>query len=34
AAPGLWKQNLSTDEQALANRVMGPMLRELGYPVD
>ena len=32
ATPGLWRQNLSEDEQALLEGIMGPKLRELGYP--
>ena len=31
ATPGLWRQNLSDDEQALLEEIMGPKLRELGY---
>jgi sulfotransferase family protein len=31
ASPGLWKQNLSSEEQRLLDSVMGPKLRELGY---
>jgi hypothetical protein len=31
AQPGLWRENLTTDEQDVAERVMGPKLRELGY---
>jgi hypothetical protein len=34
AQPGLWRENLSADEQAAVERVIGPKLRELGYPVD
>lgn len=29
--PGLWSENLSAEEQAVAERIMGPKLRELGY---
>jgi hypothetical protein len=32
ASPGLWRQQLAPDEQALANEVMGPVLERLGYP--
>ena len=31
ASPGLWRDNLTGDEQAVVNAVMGPMLDELGY---
>jgi hypothetical protein len=31
AKPGLWRENLSAEEQAVLDRVMGPKLRELGY---
>lgn len=32
ASPGLWRENLSVTEQHAAERIMGPKLRELGYP--
>ena len=31
ATPGLWRQNLSENEQEIMAEVMGPKLRELGY---
>jgi len=31
ATPGLWRENLSADEQRLIDELMGPKLRELGY---
>jgi len=31
AQPGLWRENLSADEQTAVERVIGPKLRELGY---
>jgi hypothetical protein len=31
AQPGLWRENLSADEQEVVERVMGSKLRELGY---
>lgn len=31
ASPGLWRENLTPDEQAVANEVMGPTLTTLGY---
>jgi sulfotransferase family protein len=31
AKPGLWRESLSDAEQQVAERVMGPKLRELGY---
>jgi hypothetical protein len=31
AKPGLWRENLSADEHAVLDRVMGAKLRELGY---
>jgi hypothetical protein len=31
ASPGLWRENLSADEQAVLEGVIGPKLRELGY---
>jgi hypothetical protein len=34
AQPGLWRENLSADEQEVVERVMGPKLRELGYASD
>jgi len=33
ATPGLWRQNLSTEEQRVANEIMGGMLARLGYEV-
>ena len=32
ASPGLWRDNLTADEQAVANAIMGPTLAALGYP--
>jgi len=34
AQPGLWRENLSADEQEVVEGVMGPKLRELGYGFD
>jgi hypothetical protein len=31
ATPGLWRENFTTDEQAVLERILGPKLRELGY---
>lgn len=31
ASPGLWRENLTADEQASVERILGPKLRELGY---
>ena len=31
ASPGLWRENLTAEEQAAIERIMGPKLRELGY---
>lgn len=31
ATPGLWRENLSREEQAAAEKIMGPKLRQLGY---
>ena len=31
ASPGLWRENLTADEQAAAGEIMGPWLRRLGY---
>lgn len=31
ATPGLWRDNMSEDEQALLDRILGPKLRDLGY---
>jgi hypothetical protein len=31
ATPGLWKENLSPDEQQLLESIIGPKLRECGY---
>jgi sulfotransferase family protein len=33
ATPGLWREQLSAEEQDVANSIMGPTLRELGYDV-
>lgn len=33
AQPGLWRENLTEEEQAAAHEIMGPKLAELGYPV-
>jgi hypothetical protein len=33
ASPGLWRENLSAEEQAAVTEVLGPKLRELGYEV-
>ncbi|MQA73294.1 MAG: hypothetical protein GEU88_02895 [Solirubrobacterales bacterium] len=32
ASPGLWRQNLSPEEQRIAEDIMGDRLAELGYP--
>ena len=32
AAPGLWRENMTDDEIALADEIMGEKLTELGYP--
>jgi hypothetical protein len=34
ASPGLWRQNLNADEQAIVNRVMRDQLLRAGYSVD
>ncbi len=31
AQPGLWRENLNAEEQAMVGRIIGPKLRELGY---
>jgi hypothetical protein len=31
AQPGLWRENLTGDEQAMVGEIVGPKLRELGY---
>jgi hypothetical protein len=31
AQPGLWRENLTAEEQAAVERVIGPKLRDLGY---
>jgi hypothetical protein len=31
ATPGLWRENLSTEEQRLLMDVIGPKLQQLGY---
>ncbi|HET9733602.1 MAG TPA: sulfotransferase [Acidimicrobiales bacterium] len=33
ATPGLWRENLSQEEQDCCNEIMGPMLRAMGYEV-
>jgi Sulfotransferase family len=33
ASPGLWRQNLSSEEQCIAEDIMGESLAHLGYPV-
>ena len=33
ATPGLWRDNLNPDEQDCCERIMGPMLKTLGYQV-
>ena len=33
ASPGLWRQNLSVEEQRIANEIMGERLAALGYAV-
>lgn len=33
ATPGLWRENLTADEQRIVTDVMGPMLARLGYPL-
>ena len=33
ATPGLWRQNLSVEEQRVANEIMGDTLAHLGYEV-
>jgi hypothetical protein len=32
ARPGLWRENLTREEQAAATEIMGPRLARLGYP--
>ncbi len=34
ADPGLWRQNLSPEEQATAHGIMGPRLQKLGYETE
>jgi hypothetical protein len=34
AQPGLWRENLSPEEQAAATEIMGPRLKRLGYEID
>ena len=34
AQPGLWRENLSEDEQRICIEIMGPRLKRLGYEVD
>jgi hypothetical protein len=34
ATPGLWRENLTEDEQRTMHEIMGQKLRELGYDVD
>jgi hypothetical protein len=31
AQPGLWRENLTAEEQAMVGRIIGPKLRDLGY---
>jgi hypothetical protein len=33
ATPGLWQENLTAEEQKRATEIMGPTLRDLGYPL-
>jgi hypothetical protein len=33
ASPGLWRENLSSEEQRIAEEIMGERLADLGYPV-
>jgi hypothetical protein len=33
ATPGLWRQNLSSEEQRIAIEIMGQRLTDLGYPI-
>jgi hypothetical protein len=32
ATPGLWRRNMTEEEQSLLARILGPKLEELGYP--
>jgi hypothetical protein len=34
ASPGLWRQNLTAEEQEACNWIMGPTLEQFGYQVD
>jgi len=34
AQPGLWRENLSEDEQRICMEIMGPRLNRLGYEID
>ena len=34
AQPGLWRENLSDEEQRVCIEIMGPRLRRLGYAID
>ncbi len=34
ANPGLWRENLSEEEQRICNEIMGPRLKRLGYEID
>lgn len=34
ARPGLWRENLSPEEQRIAAEIMGSRLERLGYPID
>jgi hypothetical protein len=34
AQPGLWRENLTPEEQRVCNEVMGPRLEQLGYEID
>jgi hypothetical protein len=34
ARPGLWRENLSDEEQRICTEIMGPRLKRLGYEID
>jgi hypothetical protein len=34
ASPGLWRENLSDEEQRICHEIMGPRLKRLGYETD
>lgn len=34
ARPGLWRENLSDEEQRICTEIMGPRLQKLGYEID